>query len=145
MTVFYLAARYTRRLEMCGYREQLQAIGHKVPARWLDGSHQLDVSGTPIGDMGELLIESGDDAKAAALREKFAVEDMADVLSADELIAFTEQPRVSNSRGGRHVELGMALAIGKPVTIVGPRENVFCWLPQVRHFENWEQAYGGLL
>ena len=39
-----------------------------------------------------------------------------------------------SGRGGRHVEFGLAIAWGKPVYLVGERENVFHWLPQVRVF-----------
>jgi hypothetical protein len=136
MTTYYLAARYSRRLELCGYRADLQRLGIAVPARWLNGSHQLDNEGRPIGETGELMFEAGS-ADADHYREKFAQDDYDDVIAADLLVAFTEQPRSGNSRGGRHVELGIALGRGIPAVIVGPRENVFCWLPQVRHFEAW--------
>lgn len=135
----YLAARYSRRLELCGYREELVRRGFTVTSRWLDGSHQLDNAGTPIGDHGEQLVETGDEERAALLREKFATDDRDDVLSADALVAFTEVPRAGTSRGGRHVELGIALGVGMPVTVVGPRENVFCWLPEVTHYETWPE------
>lgn len=55
--LIYLAARYSRRLELCGYREQLRAAGHKVQAVWLDGEHQISDLGTPIGEGGEVLVE----------------------------------------------------------------------------------------
>jgi hypothetical protein len=141
----YLAARYSRRLELCGYREQLIAAGHQVQATWLDGKHQISDSGEPLGDQGERWVE-GDDgsatAHAAALRNRFAWEDFGDVSSCELLIAFTEEPRQSTSRGGRHVELGIALGQMKRVWIVGPRENIFCWLGDVRHFVRWEDALG---
>jgi hypothetical protein len=140
----YLAARYTRRVELCGYREELWQRGIDVTSRWLNGSHQLSDIGTPIGDAGELLVETGDQERADALRRKFATDDIEDVLAADELVAFTEVPRTSNSRGGRHVELGIALGAGRRVTVIGPRENVFCWLPQVRHFDSWPEYLGAL-
>lgn len=136
----YLAARYSRRLELCGYREILRGMDHRVQATWLDGKHQIDEGGKPIGDDGESLIEGDEPTNCAAmLRAKFAGEDFADVLACDLLIAFTETPRSGHSRGGRHVELGIALGYGKEVIIVGPRENIFCWLPQVRHFETFEE------
>ena len=130
--IIYLAARYTRRLELCSYRDQLEARGHKVPARWLTGVHQIGGDGTPIGDNGEQLFEPGH-PDADALRDKFARDDLEDVLAADMLIAFTETPRgqaTSQSRGGRHVELGIAIGRGISTVIIGPRENLFCWLPQ---------------
>lgn len=53
----YLAGRYSRRLELCGYREQLRALGHVVDAVWLNGEHQVDDAGEPIGEHGESLVE----------------------------------------------------------------------------------------
>lgn len=134
--IIYLAARYTRRLELCGYRAQLQALGHQVPARWLNGGHQLDNNGRPLGENGELMFETGA-PEVDHFRWRFAQDDFEDVSAADLLVAFTEEPRSGNSRGGRHVELGIALGQGKPVAVVGPRENVFCWLPRVSHYPDF--------
>ena len=136
MLTVYLAARYSRRLELCGYRVDLARAGITVTFRWLNGSHQLDNQGVPIGDNGERRFEMGDPA-VGHLRTHFATEDVADVLSADMLVAFTEEPRSSSSRGGRHVEMGLALGAGKQIAVIGPRENVFCWLPQVEHYPTW--------
>ena len=136
----YLAARYSRRLELCGYREQLQRAGHIVTSRWLNGAHQITDVGMPIGPSGESLVEgdSGcDSPEAARLRTSFAVEDVVDVFHAGVLIAFTEPPRSGPTRGGRHVELGMAIASGKRVIVVGHRENIFCWLPGVEFYPDW--------
>lgn len=88
----YLAASYSKREELCGYRNQLQALGHNVQARWLDGKHQLDNTGTPIGDHGEKLVEDGNDSKNAVLRAKFAQDDWEDVTAAELVINFTEPP-----------------------------------------------------
>lgn len=139
----YLAARYGRREELCVYREQLQALGHEITSIWLNGQHQISDSGIPIGDGGEALIE-GDDGStsdhAAALRNRFAVEDFRNVMECDLLIAFTEPPRSTASRGGRHVELGLALGMMKRVAVVGHRENIFCWLENVLFFPTWEEC-----
>lgn len=139
----YLAARYSRRLELCAYRAILEAAGHSVEARWLNGGHQISDVGTPIGEHGERLVEGDDgstDVRSAALRSQFATDDYTDVMTCDCLIAFTEPPRSGHSRGGRHVEFGLALAWNKRVIVVGPRENIFCWLPHVEHFEAFEDA-----
>lgn len=115
----YLAARYSRRLELCGYAAELYADGHHVTSRWLLGNHQAE----------------NDQLHRGADAERFAAEDLADVSEAALVVAFTEVPRTSNSRGGRHVEFGYALGLGIAVVIVGPRENVFgCLVPQ---FETW--------
>lgn len=133
----YLASRYGRRLELCEYRDQLVADGHSVTSRWLNGDHQIDDQGQPIGESGERIIES-DSEDGAALRARFAQEDLDDVCSCVMFVAFTEPPRSGASRGGRHVELGVAIALGLPIIIVGPRENLFCWHPNVRQFDTFE-------
>ncbi len=139
----YLAARYSRREELCRYREEIRGAGHVVTARWLDGEHQIDDAGKPIGEEGEALVEGDDESahvRGAALRRSFAREDFGDVMMCDLLIAFTEKPRSILSRGGRHVELGIALGTMKRVWIVGPRENLFCWLEDVRNYDTWDAA-----
>src|SRR4051812_16025064 len=136
----YLAARYSRREELCGYRAQLEAHGFVVTSRWLNGQHQLDAAGAPIGDQGEQLVEGGEGREAAALRRRFCEEDVTDVLDADILISFTEEPRKpSSNRGGRHVEFGIALGVNRSLLAhgdvpqfrlitIGHRENIFHWL-----------------
>lgn len=135
----YLAARYSRRLELCAYKAKLEEHNYTVQARWLDGSHQITNEGMPVGENGIALVE-GEDPGAAKLRSKFATDDFDDVTTCDICIAFTEPPRSNTSRGGRHVELGIALGLEKTVYVIGPRENIFCWLPQVHWFETWELA-----
>jgi hypothetical protein len=68
--------------------------------------------------------------------------DLEDLYQADSLIAFSEvgirgKPR-KHSRGGRWVEFGLALGLGKTSVLVGPRENVFCHLPQVTLYATWQ-------
>lgn len=138
----YLAARYTRREELCRYRDTLRAMGHDVQARWLDGKHQISDNGTPIGDHGEALVEGHDTSQRnAELRAKFAQDDFEDVSGADAVISFTEPPRSQANRGGRHVEYGVALALGKRLLVVGHRENLFHWLPQAEFYETPEAAF----
>ncbi len=139
----YLAARYSRRLELCGYRDRLIAAGHDVRARWLDGEHQISNEGKPIGENGEALVEGddgGSDDRSASLRRQFAYDDLSDVEQCDTLIAFTEAPRSGFSRGGRHVELGIAIGMDKRIIVVGHRENIFCWLDEVEFVETFEVA-----
>ena len=134
--LIYLAARYSRLEELQGYADDLRAIGHRVEARWLLGDHQIH--------------EGADKVEAATVSvplegRPFALDDYVDVLEADMLIAFSEEPRAGGaSRGGRHVEFGMALAWGKLVVVVGPRENVFHTLQMVNHFWRWSEALEAL-
>ena len=133
----YLAARYSRREELCGYAAALRSFGHVVDARWLLGNHQIH--------------EGADKVELATISvpiegRPFALDDYDDVANSDLLIAFSESPRSdASSRGGRHVEFGLALAWSKRVIVVGPRENVFHTLPQVEHHWTWEECLDSLV
>lgn len=115
----YLAARYGRRAELCGYRETMKELGHVVTSRWLDTD---DSQGEP---------ESTADHAAT---------DLEDIKDADVFVAFTEAPDSTFARGGRHVELGYALGITmKAFHVVGPRENVFCLLPEIHQHDSFAE------
>jgi hypothetical protein len=122
----YLASRYSRLLEMQGIRTQLEGIGDVVVSRWIEGKHKLN----DAGNSSEVI--------------RFAEEDWVDLNTSDCVISFTEMPRTFHSRGGRHVEFGIALAAGKRLIVVGPRENVFHWLPQVSVYEIWHDCFVAL-
>lgn len=127
----YLAARYGRRVELLGYKAQLEAQGHTVTSRWLLKEERVNVAGAPVTEDGQLRLEEA---------QRFASECVDDVARAHLLIAFTEEPRSPAggvSRGGRHVEMGLALALGRYVIVAGPRENLFCWLGEVYHADVW--------
>lgn len=70
--------------------------------------------------------------------------DLDDVRSASVCIAFTESPGQAQGRGGRHTELGIALAMGLRVILIGPREHVFHCLPDIEQFDTWEEARDAL-
>lgn len=123
----YLASRYSRFEEMQACRDDLIAAGHTVTARWVEGEHQ-----------------AADADLTTALAGKFAHEDCVDLAEADCVINFTEPPRTGPTRGGRHVEFGMALVMGKRVVVVGHRENVFHALPAVEFYPSWAQAYAAI-
>jgi len=116
----YLAASYSRRKELCGYAEVLKGYGHEITSRWLNGAH-----------------EAADENPTQEEMARWATEDISDIQLSDALIAFTEPPKSGASRGGRHVELGYAIAIKdieEPdfmVFTVGPVENIFCALDDV--------------
>ena len=123
----YLASRYSRLPEMQACREDLLAAGHEVTARWVDGAHQ-----------------ASDEDLTSELASRFAVEDYDDLAKADCVISFTEPARTGPTRGGRHVEFGIALALGKRVVVVGHRENVFHALPAVEFYPSWAQAFAAM-
>jgi hypothetical protein len=122
MADIYIAARFSRRPEANRLARILVAAGHTITSRWVkpDCDHVL-----PTG----LSAQAAD-----AERARFAREDWEDVCACNWMISLMEEPR-SNSRGGRHVEFGMALAMGCALTIIGPRETVFHHLPAVEQFD----------
>ena len=133
----YLAARYSRREELCTYRSWLLTAGAQVTSRWLDGDHQV-TDGQLLGaDDAQVIEGDSQDESAVELRRRFALEDWADLLRADLVVSFTEPPRSNASRGGRHVEFGAALALNKQCMVVGPRENVFHCMPRVAVYDDW--------
>lgn len=123
---FYIAARFSKRPECNALAQQLKAMGHTITSRWVkpDSDHVM-----PTG-----LSEQAADAE----RERFAHEDFIDVMVCDAMLSLMEEPR-SNSRGGRHVEFGIALGLSKRMFIIGPRETVFHHLPNVIHFADNQQ------
>lgn len=124
----YLAARYSRRAELQGYAGQIDELGlGYVKAAWLSEDHDWDGSQSTVPEV-----------EAA---QRFALDDLADLIAADLIVVFTEQPGSGGrNRGGRHVEYGAALALKKWVVIVGPAENVFHTLPQAARFADWTGA-----
>jgi hypothetical protein len=121
MNSVYFAARYSRRDELNGYRAELDALGIEVTSRWL-ATEPRERSQYSAADWREL-----------------GLLDQEDVLAADTLVCFTE-PDGEGGNGGRHVELGMALALGRRVIVVGRREHIFHHLPEVEVVESWPEA-----
>lgn len=111
----YLAAPYAARDRVRLYRDELTRLGVKVTSSWLHESH--DINDGTIGAATAL-----DDDTVS----KHAVQDFDDIRYSDLLVLFTEKAvDVDRSTGGRHVETGYALALGKPIIVVGEPENVF--------------------
>ena len=117
----YLAARYSRLAELNEYKKELVALGHEVTSNWL----------TKSGREFETLTE---DEKRAT-----AIEDVDDIVSADAVIVFAEEPDAEKSHGGKHVELGLAMGQEKRVAVIGPIENVFYTHPHLERYGSWEE------
>lgn len=119
----YLAAKYARREEMEEIAIRLMnEYGYDITARWVFG---------------------GEEGKTY---EDIAVFDLEDVATADTVVSFTEQPNMYTT-GGRHVEFGYAIATGKRLVVIGPRENVFHSFPTVEQFDtlnDWLRSESGV-
>jgi len=118
----YIAARFSKRHDAHNLGVALRVLGHTIVSRWSlpDSDHVK-----PVG-----LSEQAADKE----RERFATEDLEDIEACDWCVSLMETPR-NDSRGGRHVEFGYAMALKKKLIIIGPKETVFHNLPQVKHYK----------
>jgi hypothetical protein len=116
----YLSASTARASELRDHAETLQELGMEVTSRW-------------PWRLGELE------------RAQTAARDLADLARADTLVAFTQGlERSHQGRGGRHVELGVALGRQMDILLVGAREHVFHHHDSVRTFDDWPSALRAL-
>ena len=84
MKKIYFAGRYRLRADLMVMASELEAEGHEVTARWIQGLHE----GHPDYEC--------------------AVNDEADVRRSDILVFFSEKAETGDrGGGGRHVEFGM--------------------------------------
>jgi nucleoside 2-deoxyribosyltransferase len=118
----YLAGQYASKDYLRTVADQLICDGHFITASWLQEHHP------PTVQLHEVSNEE--------LRG-YAVQDIEDIRASDAMVFFSVID--ATKRGGRHVEMGVALALGLPVYVVGPRENIFMYLPQVKLFTTVEE------
>jgi nucleoside 2-deoxyribosyltransferase len=123
----YLAARYQRHKEMQDVRNVLEGLGHRVTSRWID--LHCDTPGDFTKSFTKEFLNTYP-KNCTFIGER----DIEDLNKADIIISFTEEDG-SGGKGGRHVEFGYALARGKRLIIVGPRENVFHTLSAIEHYD----------
>lgn len=128
MTRFYVSARFGRQAEAREAAEEITRLtGWECTARWLHD--------TPEND------QAIHEDRAAMLAA--AEQDIDDIRAADIMFCLTEDltphrshrfhdsapvPRLVSAglaRGGRHVEVGIAIQRSIPILLIGPRENVF--------------------
>ena len=118
----YLSACYRRQLEMQRIARELETFGHEITSRWV---------------LEEPFVEE-EHFQPLPNRARRAQRNLLDLAQSDCLIAFTERPPSGQGRGGRHVELGIALANGLKTIVVGWQENLFHTL--VEFYPSWEEA-----
>lgn len=123
----YLAAAFERQPELLGYAQELELLKIDVTSRWLTFEKPMQ--------------EYSEDK----FRRNMAMIDEMDVVRADVLVLFSHPRGKGPSSGGRHVEYGMARVAGNHIFVVGPKENIFHYLPGVRHFETWDACKAALI
>lgn len=124
----YIAARYGRKNEVAEIAARLREAGMIVTSTWHLEPYDSTVQ------LGE--------CQSSDLRI-FAMRDLMELKIADRLLFISESDQTHNRRGGRHVEFGYALAAGIPISVVGPKENIFHYLDRLWHFESLDDFLAG--
>lgn len=125
MPALYLSAQFEDAPVLRDARARLTALGYTVTSRWLD-------AGTAVPATAQ-----ADDAGAGERLAAIAVQDLEDIRAADIVVVYNPPEACAVGRGGRHVETGFALALDKPIVVVGARGNVFHWLPSMTVVKDW--------
>lgn len=108
----YIAAPYSERELAIATMRRLEVQGVEVTSRWLK---VLDT-----------------------LSDEHAQNDLDDVARAAVLVALNPEGWGEKGTGGRHIEFGYALALGKPILLVGARTNIFHYLRGVNVIDDTE-------
>jgi nucleoside 2-deoxyribosyltransferase len=111
VTKVYIAAPSQLQLKCRSVKRSLELHGHKVTSRWIDHNDLYSPS--------------------FEVQQAGAIVDLEDVAEADILLAFNPDEFRNSGTGGRHVELGYAIALKKPILLIGERTNVFHYHPLV--------------
>ncbi len=118
----YIAAPYAEREYAIRVMHACEARGIDVTSRWLKmPSEETD---------------------------EWARFDLEDVASADWLVALNPPQYANKGTGGRHAELGYALALGKSIALIGEKSNIFHYLSHIVRVDNFDPvaiAHGLLL
>lgn len=122
----YLAAPYGARESIRQYAFELTEIGITVTSSWLNEQHEINA-----GTQGAAIALSDEQVS------DHAQTDIREVRDSDLLVLFTAKTAGVEGGGGRHVETGIALALRKPVLVVGDPENVFHRTTGVFTFPDW--------
>ena len=124
----YLAARFGRHHEIEDNARNLEKEGYYVVSTWHTPER---IAVEPE------LVDDADYSIPYAAGTRVAFQDLEELRTADVVLAFTEPARSAYGRGGRHIEAGIALGMGKILVAIGYRENVFYCLDRVEHFDDY--------
>jgi hypothetical protein len=127
----YLAAAWSRRGEM----KDLAAVLEKIIPDLIVNCRWIKEDPTPAGNL--LFLHKNMDA----IRSIRAKQDREDIYASDLLVRFTDDlsSKMVSARlatGSRMAEMGMALTRGIPVIVVGGKQCIFDYLPEVQHVKN---------
>lgn len=75
-----------------------------------------------------------------ALCHNDALKDLQEICDSDAVLVLNPPRYEMAGTGGRHVELGYAIATGRDVIVIGRRSNMFHYLDSVSVVGSWEEA-----
>lgn len=135
----YIAGCYEDRDRLKQLANTLAMHGYNIVSDWLyvDDKERLPKA----SDMPRTALTPPISVKQIKASGTIARIDLDDVEIADIFILDT---RSTNTRGGREVELGYALARRKIVIVVGIRRNIFHCLKGVVYLPNWDALFTAL-
>jgi len=114
MSKIYIAASWPRIGEARARADRLRLAGFHVTSTWHDVEHPEEPSDERCREWAE--------------------RDLEELAGCDTVYCLTGDDQ--SIGGGRHSEIGAAIALGKRVVLLGPREkNVFHWHPLVEVIE----------
>jgi nucleoside 2-deoxyribosyltransferase len=123
----YIAAWFGSLERQREHAKKFQDLGHEIVSSWLREEVAEPAKAQPTDFPFEYMRD-------------IATRDVWEIAACDALIIDTLDV---SSRGGREVELGMALALNKSVALVGPRRNVFHYMLDTQ-FNSWEELFDGI-
>ena len=112
----YVAASFPRREEARKLGIMLEDAGHEITSGWM-----MLINKSYFGDDWAGEVE--------------ATRDLQDVRDCEVLVSFIGDEL---THGGRHTELGIALALGRRIILIGEKEQVFHYHPAVEVIAGWE-------
>ncbi len=123
MMKFYIASKFKSRHRINVWNKRIESLGLANTCPWflLDTDESAD-----------------DDSLGGYNREEFAVmadRDLSGIREADIFILDTHD---YSDTGGREVELGAAIILGKVIFLVGPIRNLFHMHPGIMSFKSWD-------
>lgn len=122
----YVAAPFSWKDEIKKYTLELEALGIESTASWVYEEAE------PNSTLDQFPEEQ---------HREIAAIDVRDINRADIVVVFTIDPLGPPlPRGGRHWETGYAYGRGKEVVVVGPYENIFHYLGDVKRFDTKKAA-----
>ena len=132
----YFAARFDEKEKLSVLAKRLKTASNNkfiVNSQWLKEPDLEDTKGNPLGN-NDLLT----DYPVEYLQKK-AFTSFTDVMMADLFVLFSDTPKDNPTRGGCNVELGVALAMAKPIVVMGgAKENIFHEMPYVQYEPDWK-------